>query len=51
MTDKTRYNLMQAIASSQMEGLDFTEEEIEIAERILDGEMTVEEYVEEIMSE
>lgn len=42
---------MQAIASSQMEGLDFTEEEIEIAEKILDGEMTIEEYIEEITSD
>ncbi|MBD5111120.1 MAG: antitoxin VbhA family protein [Ruminococcaceae bacterium] len=51
MTDETRHNLMQAVASARMEGLDFTEEEIKIAEKILDGEMTIEEYVEEIMSE
>lgn len=42
---------MQAVASSQMEGLDFTGEEIGIAEKILDGEMTIEEYIGEIKSE
>lgn len=50
MTDETRHNLMQAIASARMEGYDFTEEQIKIAEKILDGKMTLEDYYEMIKS-
>lgn len=38
--------LMEAVASSKMEGLSFTLEEIKIAEKILDGSMTLNDYLE-----
>lgn len=48
LTEKN--NLMEAIASSRMEGLDFTKEEVEIAEKILSGSMTLNEYFESVKS-
>lgn len=50
MGTNEKNNLMEAIASSKMEGLDFTQEEVEIAETILSGSMTLNEYLESIKS-
>lgn len=44
MSQETYDILMQAIISSAMEGLPFTESEVETAKKILSGEMTQAEY-------
>lgn len=44
MNAQTHEYLKQALVSSAMEGLPFLESEVEIAKKILGGEMTQEEY-------
>lgn len=36
--------LREAIVSAEIEGFSFSEEEVEIARKIIDGDMTLEEY-------
>lgn len=50
MDKKTERYLNEAIASSEMEGLAVTEEQIELVKKILEGKMTLEEYVETLKS-
>lgn len=44
MTERERFALKNAAASSAMEGLPLSEEQLLTAEQILDGKMTLEEY-------
>lgn len=44
MTDRERFALQNAAASSAMEGLPMSEDQIHTAEMILDGKMTLEDY-------
>ena len=44
MTERERFGLKNAAASSAMEGLPLSEEQMHTAELILDGKMTLEDY-------
>ena len=44
MTERERIGLKNAAASSAMEGLPLSEEQMRTAELILDGKMTLEDY-------
>lgn len=48
MSDKTRKAIQNAAASSAMEGLPLDEEKLRIVERILDGDMTLQEYFDSV---
>ena len=44
MTEREKFGLKNAAASSAMEGLPLSEEQMHTAELILDGKMTLEDY-------
>ena len=48
MNTKAKLALSSAAASSAMEGLPLDQEHLQIAERILDGMMTLEEYLQSL---
>lgn len=43
--------LREAIVSAEMEGFSFSEEEVEIARKIIDGDMSLEEYFVKILAD
>ena len=45
MSEETEKALMSAAASSAMEGLPLNDEELGIAKKILEGEMTLQEFI------
>jgi hypothetical protein len=45
MTDRDRKALKSVAASSAMEGLPLSQEQLHIVEKILDGEMTLQDYL------
>lgn len=48
MSEKTRKALLSAAASSAMEGLPLDDEKLGIIEKILNGEMTLQDYFESV---
>lgn len=50
MTDRERFALKNAAASCAMEGLVMSDEQLKTAERILDGDMTLEEFFKSLQS-
>ena len=48
MSEKTLRALLSAAASSAMEGLPLDEEKLGVVERILNGEMTLQEYFDSV---
>ena len=51
MTEQESFALRNAAASSAMEGLPLSEEQMQIAVRILDGGMTLEDYFKSLMAQ
>lgn len=49
--DRKDIALQEAVVSAELEGLSFSEEEIEIAQKIIDGDMTLEEYFVKILTD
>lgn len=43
--------LKEAIVSAEIEGFSFSEEEVEIARKIIDGDMSLEEYFVKILAD
>lgn len=43
--------LREAIVSAEIEGYSFSEEEVEIARKIIDGDMSLEEYFVKILAD
>lgn len=43
--------LREAIISAEIEGFSFSEEEVEIARKIIDGDMSLEEYFVKILAD
>ena len=48
MSEKTLRALLSAVASSAMEGLPLDDEKLGVIERILNGEMTLQEYFDSV---
>ena len=48
MSEKTMRALLNAAASSAMEGLPLDDEKLSIIEKILNGEMTLQDYFESV---
>lgn len=49
--DRKGIALNEAIVSAEIEGFSFSEEEIEIARKIIDGEMSLEEYFVKVLAD
>lgn len=49
--DRNDIALNEAIVSAEIEGFSFSKEEVEVARKIIDGSMTLEEYFIKILAE